>query len=105
MSAQGQRHAFTSRGIADAPHEAGVFILWDREEAIYIGRTGGTITTIHAALADHLAGAYGNCTQFATHFSFEVLAQPAPREQALMEEFGSQNSRLPRCQSVVRRAR
>ena len=105
MPVQGQGHPFTARGIAEAPHEAGVFILWDREEAIYIGRTGATLTTIHAAIADHSAGAYGNCTQFATHFTFEVLAQPAPREQALMEEFGSQNGRLPRCQTVARQRR
>lgn len=103
MPIQGPRHLFTAKGIADAPKEGGVFILWDGEEAIYIGRTGAAPQTLHAALADHCDGAYGTCTQFATHYSFEIMARPAPREQELMEEFGSAHGRLPRCQSVVRR--
>lgn len=102
MPIPGPRRPFTEKGIADAPREAGVFALWDGDEAIYIGRT---TATIHAALADHLRGAYGECTQFASHYGFELTTQPAGREQALMEEFASAHSRLPRCQSVVRRNR
>jgi hypothetical protein len=102
MPIQGPRRLFTEKGIADSPKESGVFVLWDGDEAIYIGRTG-TPRTIHAALDDHCRGAYGTCTQFATHFSFEVTPRPAPREQQLMEEFGAAHGRLPRCQSVVRR--
>ena len=103
MPIQGPRHLFTAAGIADSPKEGGVFILWDRDEAIYIGRTRGDSQTLHASLADHCRGEYGNCTQFATHYSFEITASPAPLEQELMEEFGSQHGRMPRCQAVVKR--
>jgi hypothetical protein len=103
MPIQGQRHPFTEAGIADSPKDPGVFVLWDRDEAIYIGRTAGPEQTIHAALAEHCRGAYGNCTQFATHYGFEATPHPAPREQALMEKFGSMHGRLPRCQNVTRR--
>lgn len=102
MPIQGPRHPFTARGTATSPQDTGVFVLWDRDEAIYIGRTAGQ-QTIRAALTDHLRGAYGTCTQFADQFSFEIAAQPAPREQELMEEFGSQHGRMPRCQNVARR--
>lgn len=108
MPIQGPRHPFTAKGVAAAPKEAGVFVLWDGQEAIYIGRTAvvhQTVVhqTIHAALADHSLGAYGDCTQFASHYSFEATAQPAPREQELMEEFGRLHGRMPRCQNVARR--
>ena len=104
MPIQGPRHPFTAKGVAAAPKEAGVFVLWDGQESIYIGRTGGPNQTIHAALADHSLGAYGDCTQFATQYSFELTARPAPREQELMEEFGRMHGRLPRCQTVARRS-
>ena len=103
MPIQGPRHLFTEQGVADSPRQGGVFILWDRDEAIYIGRSADGAQTLHALLADHCRGAFGNCTQFATHYSFEITARPAPREQELMEEFGSQHGRMPRCQAVVRR--
>ena len=102
MPIQGPRRPFTEKGIADAPKEVGVFVLWDREEAIYIARTA---TTLHTSLAEHYRGAFGECTQFATHYSVEVTAGAAPREQELIEEFGGAHGRLPRCQSVVRRSR
>lgn len=105
MLIQGPRQPFTAKGVADAPKEAGVFVLWDGQEAIYIGRTAGVHQTIHAALADHSLGAYGDCTQFATHYNFEATARPVPREQELMEEFGRLHGRMPRCQNVARRSR
>ena len=101
MPIQGPRRPFTEKGIADAPKEAGVFVLWDGDEAIYIGRT---TASIHASLADQYRGDYGECTQFASQYSFEVT-DPAPREQVLMEEFARAHGRMPRCQSVVRRKR
>jgi hypothetical protein len=102
MPIHGPRRPFTEKGIAEAPREPGVFILWDREEAIYIARTAATL---HASLAEHYRGVYGECTQFATQYSFEAMAEPASREQELIEEFARAHGRIPRCQTAARRGR
>lgn len=94
MPIESQRHRFTTWQIAGAPPEAGVYVLWERDEAIYVGATRGD-ATIRSGLQDH----YARRTKphDATHFSWERTSEPARREAELLSEFRLANSRLPRC--------
>ena len=89
-----QRHRFTTWQISGAPPVAGVYVLWERDEPIFIGATRGD-GTIRSRLQDH----YARRTQpnDATHFSWQTASDPARREVELLAEFRLANARLPRC--------
>src|SRR5438045_7597029 len=60
-----KRYPFTRPIIEYAPYDmGGVYVLWDGDEAIYIGRTGGA-HDIRACLLEHLDGMRGDCTRTA----------------------------------------
>jgi hypothetical protein len=80
-----------------APDERGVYALWDNEEVIYYGRSSGRSISIQQALREHCSGQAGACTQAATHYSWEICADPAEREAELLAEHEAQFKRLPRC--------
>lgn len=86
------RYSFNACQIARAPAEPGVFVLWDDDEPIYVGRTSARDSTIRSALIDHWVGFLGPRSQSASHFSFEKSRRPAAREAEVWEEL----SRLPR---------
>ena len=93
-----KRFAFTRALIEYAPAEVGgVYVLWDGDEVIYIGRTGGA-TNIRACLLEHLDGKHGECTHKATHYSWEITIWGAARETELLSLFAKENARDPRCQ-------
>lgn len=92
-----RRHRFTTWQIAGSPPEAGVYVLWERDEPIYVGATRGE-ATIRSRLQDHYARRAE--PHDATHFGWEVSREPARREAEVLEEFRITNSRLPRCNDV-----
>jgi hypothetical protein len=67
--------------IAGAPEDQGVYALWDGEELVYYGRG-----SIRARLLDHFDGHVDPLTRRATHYGWEMCADPAAREAELLEE-------------------
>jgi hypothetical protein len=92
-----KRYPFTRPVIEYAPYDmGGVYVLWEGDEAIYIGRSGSR--TIRACLYEHLEGKRGGCTRTATHYSWEITIWDSARETELLSLFTRENSRDPRCQ-------
>lgn len=90
------RYRFSRTVLQGAPEAAGVYTLWDGEEVVYYGRAMGGGATIRSRLFDHYAGRLGAATQGATHYSWEVCADPAAREAELLREYQRAHGRLPR---------
>jgi hypothetical protein len=90
------RYALTKTMVAGAPADRGVYAVWENEELIYYGHARGDSETIQSCLKQHLAGSNG-CTARATHYGWEISANPPAREAELVREFERQNKRLPRC--------
>lgn len=85
--------------VAGAPADPGVYALWENEELIYYGHARGGSATIQSCLKQHLAGG-NNCTLHATHYGWEIAANPPGREAELVHEFERAYKRLPRCNSA-----
>ena len=100
MLTSSQRRRFTTWQIAGAPALAGVYVLWERDEAIYIGSARGGEATIRSRLQEHYARRA--IPHEATHFSFEVCDRPGDREAELLEQFHLAHARLPRCNAAFR---
>ncbi|HEY1287210.1 MAG TPA: hypothetical protein VGF58_02725 [Burkholderiales bacterium] len=89
------RYAFNAVMVAGAPPDPGVFALWENDELIYYGRALGSGATIQSRLREHLeTGAHG--TAGATHYGWEIAANPRVREAELLREFVRLHGRLPR---------
>jgi len=88
---------FTSRLIAGAPEEPGVFALWQDGQVIFIGHAQGRGVTIRSCLVDHFTGTLSPCTRRASHYSWEITRRGAAREAELLAEFRAAHARLPRC--------
>ena len=72
--------------VAGAPDDPGVYALWEHDEVIYYGHARGDGATIQSCLRQHLEG--GNaCTARATHYGWEISANPPARELELQREF------------------
>ncbi len=95
-SQAGRRYRFTRLVVLGAPHDAGVYTLWDGEEVIYYGRASGELT-LRERLLEHLGGRLHASTSTATHYSWELCADPMARELELLREFEQAFGRLPRC--------
>jgi hypothetical protein len=76
-----RRYRFTRLVIAGAPEDQGVYALWDGEELIYYGRGA-----IRSRLTDHFQGRLAPATRRATHYGWEICADPATREAELLAE-------------------
>lgn len=85
-----RRYRFTRIVIAGAPDDAGVYALWDDEELIYYGRAEGA-STIRLRLLEHY-----HVGLRATHYSWEICANPASRDAELLQEYRRAFGRLPR---------
>ena len=81
-----QRYRFTRTVLQGAPEAAGVYALWEGDEVVYYGRAG----TIRACLLEHLERTR------ATHYSWEVCADPALREAELLRKHEQLHGRPPR---------
>ena len=96
-----RRYRFARLVLLGAPDEAGVYSLFDGEEIIYYGRASGAPgATIRARLLDHFHGRIDAGTSRATHYSWEVCADPVAREADLLREFRALFGRAPRCNSA-----
>ena len=81
-----QRYKFTRTVLQGAPEAAGVYALWDGDELVYYGRA----ESIRAALLAHHERTH------ATHYSWEVCADPGLREAELLGEHQRMHGRPPR---------
>jgi hypothetical protein len=90
------RYAFTPTMVAGAPSDPGVYALWENDELIYYGHARGESETIQSCLRAHLARGV-DCTARATHYGWEIAANPPAREVELLREFERANRKLPRC--------
>lgn len=88
-----RRYRFTRIVILGAPDDPGVYALWDGEELIYYGRA----SSIRNRLFEHLQGKVGSGTGAATHYSWELCADPQSREAELLGEYQRMFGRPPRC--------
>ena len=93
---QQRRYRFSRIVIAGAPDDAGVYTLWDDEEAVYHGRAEGGSATIRSRLLEHF---YADKSR-ATHYSWELCRDPAAREAELLAEHRQAFGRLPRLNSA-----
>lgn len=85
-----RRYSFNRIVLAGAPAEPGVYALWNGDEVIYYGRAYHG-ATIRSRLLEH----YESRAK-ATHYSWEITAEPAARESELLREYQDANGRLPR---------
>ena len=95
-----RRYRFTRIGIAGAPDDAGVYVLWDGDELVYYGRADGKDanggSTIRSRLLDHF---YADSRP--THYSWELCGDPATREAELLHEHQGRFGRPPRDNKVA----
>ena len=91
------RYRFTRRMVEGAPDDMGVYALWRNEELLYIGRAMGGTITIQSRLLEHLSGASCACSREATHYSWEIVLQPAARELELLREQRAAAGEIPPC--------
>ena len=88
---------FTAKLIGAAPQQGGVYALWLDDAVIYLGHAPGGAVTIRSRLVEHYAGAMGLCSRRASHYGWEIAADPAAREREILEEYLRAHRRPPRC--------
>lgn len=86
-----RRYGFARMALTGAPAEPGVYALWDGDELVYYGRAN----SLRGQLLEHLERG-----PQATHYSWELSADPARREAELLREFERMFGRLPRSNSA-----
>jgi hypothetical protein len=82
-----RRYKFARIVLQGAPQDAGVYALWDEEELVYYGRAA----SIRSRLLEH----HQQGMQ-ATHYSWEMCADPVSREAELLREYRRLFGRLPK---------
>lgn len=95
------RYTFVEEVVGAAPNENGVYILYEGDELIYIGRAVGLIVTIRSRLQRHLSGDEGPCTKRATQYSWYICEDGARVERELLERYFQTYGRLPRCNARI----
>ena len=88
----GRRYKFTRIVLQGAPQDAGIYALWDDAELIYYGRAA----SIRARLLEHYEERLDTFARRASHYSWEICADPAAREAELLGEFQRMFGRLPK---------
>ena len=89
----GTRLPFTRPMINMEPNEPGVYVLFDGDEVIYIGKH----QNLKTRLQQHHRGDAGPCTQKATHYCIEPNDDPEGREDELLGNYEDEYDELPRC--------
>lgn len=82
------RYRFTRTVVLGAPDEPGVYALWEGDDLVYYGRAQKLRSALLARLAKHDARA--------SHYSWELSADPAGREAELLRAFERRYGRRPR---------
>jgi hypothetical protein len=83
--------------IDGAPKDMGVYVLWRDQQLIFIGRALGGTSTISSCLDEHMRGERCECSRQATHYSWEIVLQPAVREGELLQDQRGAADGLPPC--------
>jgi hypothetical protein len=91
------RYPFKRAIIDNAPEESGLYGLFDRDEFLFLGKTGA-MASIKSCLLWHLVGAGGECTSKATTYTWELSFSPEPRELEILARYVQAMGRKPRCQ-------
>jgi hypothetical protein len=91
------RYPFSTKMIAGAPKDMGVYALWRDQRLLYVGRALGGSSTIFSRLEEHMSGALCDCSRQATHYSWEIVTQPIVRELELLQEQRNAAGQLPPC--------
>lgn len=87
MSLQKHKWRFIRSLVEDAPETRGLYVLWENERLICIGRADGTDgSTIRSQLLAHIQGDTGSESRHATHYSWEICRDPVSREAEVMRE-------------------
>ena len=68
-----RRFSFTARAVARAPAARGAYLLYRESRLVYAGVAAGA-ATLRGELEAHLRGEFAPSP--ATHFSYEVCAEP-----------------------------
>ncbi|HEX7054603.1 MAG TPA: hypothetical protein VF211_11805 [Burkholderiales bacterium] len=82
-----RKYRFARTVVQGAPDEPGVYALWEGDELVYYGRAPRLREALLARLASHPA---------ATHYGWELCADPARREAELLRAFEREHGRMPR---------
>jgi hypothetical protein len=80
-----QRWHFSKIHISQSPEDAGVYLLWERYEPTYVGVALGDPATIRSELARHLTSDKPP-GKGATHFSFQLSANPKQLAEQQIED-------------------
>lgn len=87
----------TAANIREVPESPGVFFLYRGGRLIYVG-VADAATPLRHCLEAHRRGGHGHCTQAATEFQFEALAEPAAVAGEFLLGFAAEHGgRLPEC--------
>jgi excinuclease UvrABC nuclease subunit len=95
------RLPFVAALVDSAPTANGIYVLYEGEELIYVGRAVGLYVTIRSRLKCHFRGDEGPCTQRATHYTWRICADGEQLERELLAAYNYQYGRLPRCNARI----
>jgi hypothetical protein len=84
------KYSFSAWSIAGAPADAGVYVLWQREELLYVGRA----QNIRGRLLEHYARRVP--PHDASHYGWEIERFAALREAELLSEWRALTGKPPR---------
>ena len=88
---------FTQDYLDHVPEEPGVYRLTDEDlQVIYIGDAIGEGKNLRIALQNHFDGEFGECTQKAKAFEYEVTTDTS-RKQELLDQHERPFGELPKC--------
>lgn len=91
----------TDAAIAVAPTLPGIYMLYRSGRLIYVGMAVSG-SGIRAELEAHHRGAYGECTQHATVFDYELSDRPAEALRECLRKHGARyGGRLPPCNQAA----
>jgi len=94
------RHwSFNPMVVSGAPHELGVYVLFEDDEIVYYGCAvhGSTIQSALLEILARVRGGEGGCLQRVTRYSWEITHRPRLREAELLREFEQAHQHPPRC--------
>jgi hypothetical protein len=94
MPIRGKKQRFTDGNIDKAPNKAGVYVLSQYRETIYIGKSD-IGNSVKSRLRSAKKGSTPGC-KGATSFQVECCKGPSKREKQLLEQYKKQHGRLPR---------
>jgi hypothetical protein len=87
------RYQFALATLNGAPADSGVYILWDKEVALYIGHVIANSHTINSLLMEHYVRQ--RQPSDATHYSWEICREAAARAAELIRQHQAAHNAPP----------